>query len=438
MTKPRKRHLPAAVEKEIVAGLQKKYTDRTVEVYRINLDVFSQYLELSEKEITKATFDDIIEFLDNLKVKGLSNQTRNQYLAALRFYFNDLKEKAFPFENYSIPRKYVGENPVHIPEEELIQIIAAAESFRDRVLICLTYGSGLELGEVRELKPTDVNLNNRTLKIRTRRSTFTTVIAENLIEDLREYIKEYKPSKYLFEGQKSGTKLSENGVRWVFNRALKRTGIVKHYKFKNLKYSFVKHLQHRGYSLLSILKLAGNSSEATAYKYLQMDKSNEMLRVSPLDLIMKPHTKAINSIRLSKKVLQLSNEDEKEYLLEAIQCFETNALRAGIVLTWIAAIRNLQNKLLKHHSLHSINVAIQKHVRDPKPIRSIADFSYILEGVQLKAACDLGEIDKNEKIVLEGCLDLRNNCGHPGKYRPEEFKALAFLEDLLTIIFDKE
>lgn len=433
----RQRHLSKEIETEFLSALKKKYSDRTVDLYRNNLDVFSQFLALSSKSIQDANYNDIVEFLDNLKSKGRSSQTRNQYLASLRFYYNDLKGKKFPFETYNIQRSYVGETPVHIPEEELIEIIAAAESFRDRMLICLTYGSGLELGEVRELKPTDINFNNRTIKVRGRKSMFTTVLAENLVEDLKEYIKEYKPTKYLFEGQKKGTKLSDNGVRWTLNQALKKTGIVKHYKFKNLKYSFIKHLQHRGYDLLSILKLAGNSSEATAYKYLKMDTREDMLRVSPLDLIMKPKSASISTLKLSKKVSQLSNEDEKNYLLEAIQCFDSGALRAGIVITWIAAMRNLQNKLLKYHSLHSINTAIEKHVREPKPIRSITDFAYILEGVQLKAACDLGQIEKNEKLVLENCLDLRNNCGHPGQYKPEEYKALAFLEDLLTIIFDK-
>lgn len=437
MSKAKPRHLPIDVETELVSALMKKYSGRTVNVYRINLDVFSQYLELSSKTIKDADYTDIVEFLDNLKVKGRSSQTRNQYLAALRFYYNDVKGCKFPFENYSITRSFVGETPTHILEEEIIEIIAASESFRDRMLICLTYGSGLELGEIQELKLTDINFNNRTIKVRGRKSTFTTVLAENLVDDLQAYIKEYKISKYLFEGQKKGTPLSDNGIRWILNKAIKKTGIVKHYKFKNLKYSFIKHLQHRGYDLLSILKLAGNSSEATAYKYLKMDAREDMLRVSPLDLIMKPTSNSINTSKLTKKVSQLTNEDEKNYLLEAIQCFDSGALRAGIVITWIAAMRNLQNKLLKHYSLHSINTAIEKHVREPKPIRTITDFAYILEGVQLKAACDLGQIEKNEKIVLESCLDLRNNCGHPGQYKPEEYKALAFLEDVITIIFNK-
>ncbi len=437
MTRKKERILPTEIENEFVSSLQKKYTERTVDIYRNNLEVFAQYLRLSKKGIPEATFNDIVEFLDSLKTKGRSNQTRNQYLASLRYYYKDLKGLDYPFDTYNIQRNYVGETPTHIPEEEMIEIIAAAESFRDRMLICLTYGSGLELGEVRDLKPSDINFNNRTIKVRGRKTMFTTVLAENLVDDLKAYIKEYKPTKYLFEGQKKGTKLSDNGIRWTLNQALKKTGIVKHYKFKNLKYSFIKHLQHRGYDLLSILKLAGNSSEATAYKYLKMDTREDLLRVSPLDLIMKPKSESVNTSKLSKRVSQLSNEDEKSYLLEAIQCFENGALRAGIVLTWIAAMRNLQNKLLKHNTLHSIDIAIQKHVKDARPIRTINDFSYILEGVQLKAACDLGEIDKNEKAILENCLGLRNNCGHPGQYKPEKLKALAFLEDLITIIFDK-
>jgi len=55
----------------------------------------------------------------------------------------------------------------------------------------------------------------------------------------------------------------------------------------------------------------------------------------------------------------------------------------------------------------------------------------------LLASQELGIIDKGEKDSLEDCLDTRNKCGHPGKYRPKPIKAAAFMEELITIVFKK-
>ena len=48
---------------------------------------------------------------------------------------------------------------------------------------------------------------------------------------------------------------------------------------------------------------------------------------------------------------------------------------------------------------------------------------------------DLGEFDKNEKDTIEEALNLRNRCGHPGKYRPGIKKASSFIEDIISVVF---
>ena len=43
-------------------------------------------------------------------------------------------------------------------------------------------------------------------------------------------------------------------------------------------------------------------------------------------------------------------------------------------------------------------------------------------------------IDKSEKGHLKQALDLRNDCGHPVKYKPRENKVSAFIEDVVSIV----
>ena len=63
------------------------------------------------------------------------------------------------------------------------------------------------------------------------------------------------------------------------------------------------------------------------------------------------------------------------------------------------------------------------------------DFAYVKDIVVLLAAKDLGILDKHEKDTLEEALNLRNRCGHPGKYRPGIKKVSAALEDMASIAF---
>ena len=74
---------------------------------------------------------------------------------------------------------------------------------------------------------------------------------------------------------------------------------------------------------------------------------------------------------------------------------------------------------------------------DPKakPIKKVDDLVLVKESVLLLSLQELGLVDKNQRSVLEDCLNLRNKCGHPGKYKVGEKKVSSFIEDLVGIVF---
>ena len=144
----------------------------------------------------------------------------------------------------------------------------------------------------------------------------------------------------------------------------------------------------------------------------------------------------INAEYLEKSIHLVTDNDERDYLIEALVCLNNGSLRAGIIFAWNAAILNMRTKCFKHGAT-TLNNAIIKHDPKAKTINKLDDFAYIKDSTTLQVAQDLGEIDKGEKDALVDCLDLRNKCGHPGQYRPKPIKAASFLEELLTIVFQK-
>jgi hypothetical protein len=132
-------------------------------------------------------------------------------------------------------------------------------------------------------------------------------------------------------------------------------------------------------------------------------------------------------------VARVPDADVKDYLEEAIKCFQVGALRAGVVFVWSAVIRTIQYKVLGCGEVKA-NDALKTHYQRAKHVSNVDHFAYIDDSITLLAAKDLGLYDKNEAGILKEALDLRNKCGHPGKYRPGIKKVSSLLEDVVSVV----
>ncbi len=137
---------------------------------------------------------------------------------------------------------------------------------------------------------------------------------------------------------------------------------------------------------------------------------------------------------LESLVTRISDKNMADYIQEAIKCLSVDALRAAVVFVWSGTVRKMQEDVLAY-GLGNVTASIQKFDSKSRPIKRIDDLSYIKESTLLLVAQDLGIFDKNERGILEGALDLRNKCGHPGKYRPGPKKVSGFIEDVVGIVF---
>lgn len=137
---------------------------------------------------------------------------------------------------------------------------------------------------------------------------------------------------------------------------------------------------------------------------------------------------------LEKLISTLSDVDIVDYLNEAVKCLQINALRATVVFLWSGTVKKLRDDIFSC-GVANVNLAIIKFDPKAKTIQKIDDLVLIKESVLLLAAQELGLYDKNQRSVLEDCLNLRNKCGHPGKYKVGPKKVSSFIEDLVGIVF---
>ena len=137
---------------------------------------------------------------------------------------------------------------------------------------------------------------------------------------------------------------------------------------------------------------------------------------------------------LTNLLSKIKNKEIRDYINESLKCLTINALRACIVFLWTGAIRTIQEKLLTKSKI-DLNAAIKKHDPKARDVNRIDHFAYIKDKTTLLAAVELGILDKNEKGILEEALNLRNKCGHPGKYKPGPKKVSSYIEDVVNIVF---
>lgn len=137
---------------------------------------------------------------------------------------------------------------------------------------------------------------------------------------------------------------------------------------------------------------------------------------------------------LEEVVAKVTDADVRDYLEEAVKCLQVGSLRACTVFVWVAAIRTIQSNMMAKGSA-AVTAAVQRHDPKARPVKGLDDFAHVKDATALLAAKDLGILDKNQKDTLTEALNLRNRCGHPGKYRPGVKKVSAFVEDITSIVF---
>ncbi len=108
------------------------------------------------------------------------------------------------------------------------------------------------------------------------------MLSEKLLELLREYVKQYKPKVYLFEGQNGG-KYSVRSIQQIFNNAVKKVKIRKKVSVHTLRHSFASHLLDNGTDIRLIQELLGHKHLSTTQIYTHINPVSVKKIKSPFD-----------------------------------------------------------------------------------------------------------------------------------------------------------
>ena len=119
-------------------------------------------------------------------------------------------------------------------------------------------------------------------KIKKQRKDRYTTLSTVALETLRQYYKEYKPTKWLFEGEIKERYITIRTAQRIFENACEKVGI-KNITVHSLRHSFATQLLESGIDLWYIQELLGHKSSKTTEVYTHVSKRDLGKIVSPLD-----------------------------------------------------------------------------------------------------------------------------------------------------------
>ncbi len=265
----------------------RNYSHKTIKTYESGIRNLVRYFR--PKHPRELSSEDLRTVLLHLiQEKGYAASTINQVINALRFLYGELYKR--PMQLGDLPRPAKERRlPAVLSEEEVLRILNAVDNLKHKTILMLTYSAGLRVGEVVRLRVSDIDEQRGVIHLHKAKGNKDryTVLSHSLLGTLADYLRDYRPREYLFEGQDGRRHYSERSVQAVFERAANDAGITKKVSVHTLRHSFATHLLEAGTDLRYIQELLGHSSSKTTEIYTHVSKKSIGKIVSPLDRVLK-------------------------------------------------------------------------------------------------------------------------------------------------------
>lgn len=260
----------------------KAYSPNTIKTY--TTEMASLLVILKQHPVKNLTPERIRSYLlycvNELKI---SENHLHSKVNALKFYYEKVlgNEKFF----FEIPRpKKPSSLPVVLNEREIRRMFERTDNPKHRLMLQLCYGMGLRVSEIVKLKIEHIDSKRMQVRIAAAKGKKDRYVnlPESILDDLRSYYRQFRPSDYLFEGQDGGI-YAIRSVQAVFQQAMKRAGIRKKVGIHSLRHSYATHLLEYGTDISYIQKLLGHHDIKTTLRYTHISKKDTGKVKSPLD-----------------------------------------------------------------------------------------------------------------------------------------------------------
>lgn len=262
------------------------YSELTIKSYQLDLTDFFRYVESKKINYLTITNHDVRGYLKYLDSCNLKNSTISRRISTLRTFYNYLVDENIVennvFHNVKNPKlekklpNYLNYNEM----EELLESIdiSTSEGLKRRLLIEMFYSTGCRVSEMINVKISDIDFTNKTIRIMGKGSKERIVyFGDYASKYLDNYISKVKCDKYLFTNKK-GEKLTINEVEQIVKDIMKHISIKTHVTPHTLRHTFATHLLNNGADIRTVQELLGHANLSTTgiYTHVSSDRLKDI------------------------------------------------------------------------------------------------------------------------------------------------------------------
>lgn len=262
------------------------FSKNTIDSYRKDLADFFCFVNRQGIDYLSINRYDVREYLKYLDELKLKNSTIARRISAIRSFYNYLLSMGIISNNIfnSIRNpKLEKKLPNYLSYEELGDIldsidISTPTGIRNRLLIEMFYATGCRVSELINIKMSDINFTNKSIRIMGKGSKERIVYYGDYAQIyLNMYLEtEFnKDSKYLFLNDKKDA-MSVQDVEVIIRYIVKDLALKTHVTPHTLRHTFATHLLNNGADIKSVQELLGHASLNTTGIYTHV--SNERLK----------------------------------------------------------------------------------------------------------------------------------------------------------------
>ena len=261
----------------------KRYSDSTITTYSEALKSFLIFYR--DKAVADINNEDVIIYNnDHILKNNLSASYQNQTVNAIKLFFQTIRDTKMLVDTIHRPKR-AKVLPNVLSKEEIKLILNAHSNIKHKAMLSMIYSCGLRRSELLHLKFSDIDSNRNIVLLKNAKGKKDRIapLSPKILQMLREYYKDYKPTVWLFEGQIKGEQYSEQSLQSVLKQALQKAGIKKPVTLHWLRHSYATHLLESGTDLRYIQELLGHSSSKTTEIYTHVSTKSLQQIKSPFD-----------------------------------------------------------------------------------------------------------------------------------------------------------
>ena len=239
---------------------------------------------IGDKPLEKLTLYDARDYILHRRRNGLTTGTCNGINSALSFLYRHILKKEWIYDE--VPRMKVDWTlPEVLSRDEIEKLIDTATNIRNKAIIALTYSSGLRVGEVCRLAPTDIYMSTMRVHVRNSKNhgDHWTVLSERALELLKAYWYSCpEPRDVLFVSlKKPHVPLKPGGIQHMLQKVSDEAGVKAHPH--TLRHSFATHLIEDNTNREFVQSMLGHRSPNSTSVYIHVSNKSIMGVRSPLD-----------------------------------------------------------------------------------------------------------------------------------------------------------